>query len=546
MASDEQKEVTRAAGLMSVAVLMSRILGLVREQVFAFFFGAGVETDAFQIAFRIPNLFRDLFAEGSMSSALVPTFIDIRQREGERRAWRLAGLAFRSLFLGTSLLAVIGICFAPEIVEVYASSFHKVEGQFELTVELTRILYPFFPFVVLAAAFMAILNANRVFFLPAFASALFNLTTILTGVFGVVVVTPYFGWPKIYGMAIGFLLGGVVQCFSQYPKVVSVGYRWIKRKKDEPAWYKDPGLKKIWLLMGAGTFGMAATQVNILVSSLLATGEGPGAVSWLNYAFRLMQFPIGVFGVSLAAASLPLVSRAWSKQDIQGVSSGLFEGLKKVFAVNFPAMVGLMVLSVPLIRMIFQYGAFGVKDTQSTAYALIAYAVGLVAYSGVKLMVPICYATGRTRVAILSSLFSVVLNISFNLILIKKLSFLGLALGTSIAALSNFLFLLILHIQFIRARGGVFHSKALLKSFFQHLLLSGVMGGVLWFSFQGTESLFLNLTDFFGLVMARVTQVMSLVILGALFILGGGKLFSIHEIEEIFEIFTKRLKSRLK
>ncbi len=396
--------VLKAAGAMGVATLISRILGLVREQVFAFLFGAGSMTDAYQVAFRIPNLLRDLFAEGAMSASLVPTFTRTREEEGEDRAWRVAGLVFRVLFVLVTALAALGMIFAPQLVALYASAFKQVPGKFELTVRMTREMYPFFPVVALAAAYMGILNACGVFFLPAFASALFNLVSIVVGVICTQIFIHFgadWGVHPIEGMAIGVLFGGMIQAGCQLPSLYRKGYRWIPKRAQDPVWYSDPRLKRMLFMMVPGTVGLAATQVNILVNTVLATSQGPGAVSWLNYAFRLMQFPIGIFGVSIASATLPKVSQQWVRQDIAGVSATLVRSLRTVFAVNLPASAGLAFLGFPIIELIFQYGRFRPDDAKATAWALAMYAIGLTAYSAVKVLVPACYALGNTRVPVI-------------------------------------------------------------------------------------------------------------------------------------------------
>lgn len=330
----------RSAGAMSVAVLFSRVLGLVREQVFAAFFGASNAADAFQIAFRIPNLLRDLFAEGAMSAALVPTFIRVRQEQGIDRGWQLASRVFGLLFLIASVVAACGAFFSDRLVEIYASAFHNIPGKFELTVGLTQEMMTFFPMVALAAAFMSVLNACGRFFIPALSSAAFNLISVVIGVV-FIPLAPRIGHAPIEGMAFGVVLGGVVQAAVQIPTLIKSGFRWQWSTPQSTSLIKDRDLRRMLALMIPGTFGLAATQINILVNSILATGQSAGSVSWLNYAFRLMQFPIGVFGVSLATATLPLVSRKWVQKDFQGSKEAIESSVERVFAINFPAAAGL-------------------------------------------------------------------------------------------------------------------------------------------------------------------------------------------------------------
>ena len=530
-----------------MATLFSRIMGLVREQVFAILFGAGNLTDAYNIAFRIPNLLRDLFAEGALSSALVPTFTRVRAEKGDRAAWRVAGLVFRTLFVVVAFLAIGGIVFADKLVGLYASAFKQIPGKFELTVRMTQIMFPFFPLVALAAAFMGILNACGKFFVPAFASALFNLFSIVVGV-SVSYLLPRFGVQPIVGMAVGVIAGGLIQAFYQLPLLYSVGYRWFPRDESQgdQVWHQDPALRTMLVLMIPGTIGLAATQINVLVNSVLATSQGPGAVSWLNYAFRLMQFPIGIFGVSLAAATLPRVSRQWVDKDISGVAHTLSQSLKNVFAVNLPASAGLAFLGVPIVQLLFEYGRFNTVDTHSTAKALAAYSVGLTAYSAVKVLVPACYALGKTRIAVISSVLSVSTTIALNLALIGPLGYIGLALGTSAAATFNAIFLC----WTLKKLLPEFSFASLARSFFTHLCTAAAMGLICWFSASGLarvvhDDLFFPHFGRLGIALIRAAKMGLLMVEGIAVIVILAKVFHLSELTEVLDLFTKKLKKKL-
>ena len=539
---------------MGLATFLSRIMGLVREQVFAVFFGAGNMMDAYNVAFRIPNLLRDLFAEGAMSASLVPTFARARVEEGDRRAWRVVGLVFRVLFVTVSVLSILGILFAPNLVNLYASAFKQVPGKFQLTVQMTRIMFPFFPLVALAAAFMGVLNACGVFFLPAFASALFNLGSIFFGIVFSQLITHFGGGYDLHpieGMALGVVFGGAIQAFCQLPSLYRHGYRWEKKTPLDPPWMSDPRLKRMLWMMVPGTIGLAATQVNILVNTILATSQGPGSVSWLNYAFRLMQFPIGIFGVSLASATLPKISYLCAQRDMKGVSHTLSQSLKSVFAINLPAAAGLGFLGASIIELIFQYGRFYREDTRATAYALSMYAVGLAAYSAVKVLVPACYALGNTRLPVLSSVLSVCLTLVLNFMMVKPFGYWGLALGTSLAAIFNSLFLLVAVRKLIARQGGDFNLVPLGKSFSLYAVVSLAMGAVCF----GSQSF---LTSFFpdhyfytawgkiGVVLGRGIKVTILVSEGVVFILLAAKVFRLPEILEFFQLFTRKLRNKLR
>lgn len=546
-------KVLRSAAVMGAATFLSRIMGLVREQVFAYLFGAGNATDAFNVAFRIPNLLRDLFAEGAMSASLVPTFTGVRMKEGDRRAWRMAGLVFRVLFGVVAGLAIAGIIFAPQLVELYASSFKAVPGKFELTVSMTRTMFPFFPLVALAAAFMGILNACGRFFMPAFASALFNVASVISGttlalLFG---AFPGWGFSPIQGMAIGVVVGGLVQAACQIPQLRASGYRFPKRTEEDSVWHKEPALRRMLWMMIPGTVGLAATQVNILVNTILATSQGTGAVSWLNYAFRLMQFPIGIFGVSLAAATLPLVSKQWVEKDLGGIKNTVDKTLSHVFAINLPAAAGLAFLSGPIISLIFEYGRFKSSDTDATATALVCYSIGLAAYSAVKVLVPAFYALGNTKIPVISSVLSVTVNVILNLIMIRWFGYWGLALGTSFTAFLNAGFLLVALKLKLSKEGGSFNLLPITAKFLVHAAIALVMGAACWVSIRYLSSFAPD--DALGALLGkgsvplmRGLRIALVMTEGVLVVYLLARLFRIQETTEMFSLFGGKAMRLLK
>lgn len=532
---EDSKKVLKYAGAAGLGTFFSRILGLVREQVFAVFFGAGFAMDAFNIAFRIPNLLRDLFAEGAMSAAFIPTFVGARKLHGEKRGWRVAGLVFKVLAVFTAILTIVGILCSEQLVDLYASAFREVPGKFELTVALTQLLFPFFPLIVLSAAVMAVLNALGFYFVPAFGSAVFNAVSIVTGV-GLSQISLRWGIHPIAGMALGVVLGGMAQLFWQLPFLRKAGFHWKSKLSSDPVWHQDPALRKIMILMIPGVMGLAATQINILVNSILATSEGTGAVSWLNYAFRLTQFPIGVFGVSLAVATLPLVSELWVSENYEKAHTELFASLKKVFAINLPATAGLVFLSIPIVSLVFEYGRFSSSDTLSTAYALMAYSVGLVFYSAVKVLVPACYAFGKTKFAVYSSVISVILNLIFNLWFVKLFGYWGLALGTSLTALLNFLFLLGA-IRLIFIEKSISPQWGLLAlSFIKSFIAAAVMGGACYYTHQVLSNIW-NTQVFW----IRLLHTVILIAEGMTLSLLSAKILKIEELQDMISLIKKRL-----
>jgi putative peptidoglycan lipid II flippase len=446
--------------------MTSRILGVVREQVLAALFGAGNAMDAYNVAYRIPNLVRDLFAEGAMSSAFVPSFTRHLTTQGKESAWRLGNLVVNALIVITACLVVVGIVFAEPLVNLFASAYRSVPGKLELTVFLTRLILPFLTFVALAAAFMGMLNSLHRFFIPALSPAMYNVATIACALV-LVPLMPGVGLPAIAAIAIGSLLGGVAQLALQWPALRREGFRYRPILD-----WRDESLRRVLVLMGPGTIGLAATQVNVFVNTVLATGQGTGAVSWLNYAFRLMYLPIGLFGVSIATATLPAVSRHAAQHDESAARTTIADGLSLMLMLNVPATVGLVVLATPIVRVIFERSAFTAADTAATAAALQFYAIGLVGYSIVRIASPVFYALGQNRIPVLVSVTTVLVNALLNVVLVRLMGYRGLALGTSIAALLNATLLMF----FLRRRLDGIEGGRMVRSLTRITLASALMG----------------------------------------------------------------------
>lgn len=494
----EQKAagVARSASIVGLAVFSSRILGLVREQVFAAFFGASRVNDAFVVAFRIPNLFRDLLAEGALSTAFVKTFSQKSEKEGERSALDLARNVLNAVALFVGLLCVVGMFFAPTLVTWMAPKFDAADH--DLTARLTRLMFPFLALVALAAVTMGALNARGVFGMPAMASTFFNAGSIACGVAASFFLEPeHIGnilralWHgeqvirntaaeehAIFGMAIGVLVGGLVQFACQLPALHRTGFRW------SPAMdLKDPGLHEVLKLMGPAVIGAAAVQINVFVNNNFASGLADGGISVLNYAFRLMQFPIGVFGVAIATATLPSISRAAVHADRNEFRSTLASSLRFALFLTAPSAVGLAVLGEPIIALIYQRGAFGPDDTALTAQALAAYSLGLVGYSLIKILAPAFYAIDDARTPARISLLSILINLGLNAALVGPLRHTGLALSTALVATLN----AVLLFELLRRRVGSLRGSYLLDGFVRVAIASAVLGVVCHFSRLGIE-----------------------------------------------------------
>jgi len=465
---------------VSFAVLLSRVLGLVREQVFAGLFGAGLFMDAWLVAFRIPNLLRDLFAEGALSSAFVPTFTEYLQTKGKAQAWELANLVLSTLMVLLGLITILLFYFSDYFVFVLAAGFEDVPGKVEVTSVLIRILSPFLALVAFASITMGILNTLNHFFLPAFAPALFNLTLIISGF----LLVPRFeesGLLPIYAMGVGAILGGILQWVVQIPLLHKHGFRFRFRIN-----LRHPGIRRMARLIGPAIIGVSAVQINVLVNTQLASFlQENGPVSWLSYAFRIIYLPIGLFGVAVGIVNLKEVSSYAARQQWEELKETVANSVRLIAFLSIPSAIGLFILAVPVVRVLFERGDFDPLDSQYTAYAVMAYTVGLFAYSTVKVYVPTFYALNDTRTPVRISIIAVVTNIIVNLSLIFLLPddyrYVGLALGTSVSVILNSNLLA----YSFRRRLGDLSTYGVVPMIMKTLAAGAVMGlAVAWLSSQ--------------------------------------------------------------
>ena len=494
------------AAISSLAVLGSRMLGLVREQVFAYFFGAGREYDAFLTAFRIPNLLRDLLAEGALSTAFVTVFSGELADKGRPRAFAVANAVGTLLALLLGLLVLVGMFAAPQLVHVMAVGFDPDKAA--LTVLLTRLMFPFIFFVALAALAMGMLNAQGYFALPQSASSFFNITSIFVGLAGAFALAPQYmwgllvahdraplatahapvpvaalapaGWAMV-GMALGTLMGGLVQGAVQLPLLWRLGWRPRPRTA-----FRDPAVQRVLQLLAPATVGAAAVQLSVFVNSNFASTLGDRAISWLSYSFRLMQFPIGVFGVAIMSASLPTLSRQARQKDAAGFGQTLTQALELVLFLTVPAAIGLALLGAPLVRLVFEHGRFHAADTAACANALSAYAVGLPGYSALKVLQPAFVARGDAKTPMVVTLVGVAATIGLNAVFVFVLHFghVGLALSTSTLATGSTLALLFL----LERRAPTLARARLFTQSGRILLAAAGMAGVLSFAHAAVAS----------------------------------------------------------
>lgn len=512
------------AALVSAATMLSRVLGLVREQLFAALLGASAFADAFVVAFRIPNLLRDLFAEGALSAAFVPTFTDTLKNQGRERAIRLANLVIGAVLVVVGGLTLLGIAFAPWLVDAMAPGFGAVEGKRDITILCTRIMFPFLPLVSLAAVTMGQLNAQERFGPPAFASALFNVVAICGGAF--LFWAGFREEEAVIGWSIFTLLGGAAQLLVQLPAARALGHR-FRLVMD----WADPGLRRIARLMGPATVGLAATQVNLFVNTIFAS-QVAGAPAWLSYAFRLMQLPIGVFGVAVATIATTGLAKRAAEKDFEGMRRTLGQGLRLVAFLTVPSMLGLIALREPIVRLLFQHGRFLPEDTVATALATLGYALGLYAYAGVKVVAPAFYALDRARIPLYASVSAVAANILFNVLLFPVLSFTGLALGTSLAATLNF------GILIFAFRRGVGLRLGRLVGHLVRVVLAAIPCALAAIFVVGLVEARLGV----DLVSARVAAVGLAIAAGAAVYVLASKILRVAELDELTAFVARRLR----
>ncbi len=506
--------------------MCSRVLGLIREQLFAGLFGAGYAYDAFVVAFRIPNLLRDLFGEGALSAAFVTVFTDYDTNKGSKATWELASTVLLFFVLLLSVITLAGVYFADTIVLLLAPDFDMVAGKAELTTKLTKIMFPFLVFVSLSAVVMGMLNTKGRFFVPAMASSFFNLGSIVGGV-SLALLFPKFGQPAIAGMAWGTLIGGLLQLVMQLPTLFATGFKFTPRLH-----LKDPGLKRILLLMLPATIGLSATQLNIFINTNFAASCAEGSVSWLNYAFRLVQLPIGIFGVAISIAAMPVMAKHAAEKDLDALRESFVSSLVLVFSLSIPATAGLIVLAEPIIRLIFEHGAFTGFDTLRTAEALQFYALGLFAYSAIKIMVPVFYAIGNTRFPVIGSFIGVGANLIIITLVINHLQHKGIAFSTSCAMACNFCFLGIIILRKLKGLPLSYLGKGVAKI----ILATCIMGVVVWCGKNSVE------TWLMGSIIEQGLCVLLLVGLGGVTY---GLLLQLLNLPE-FTLLTAKLRQRLR
>ena len=546
-----QKSVARSAGIVSIAVMFSRLLGLVREMIFARYFGAGFLYDAYVVAFRIPNVLRDLFAEGALSVAFVKVFTDYQINKSEKEAWRLASLVLNLLAVILSVLCIVGIIFSKQFVNLIADGFSPEKAALATT--LTQIMFPFILLVALAAVAMGVLNTKGIFGIPASASTVFNVVSIVFGL-GLAYWLSGGGWLNsgdknavpdfpsqwaIIGMAIGTLIGGAAQFLMQLPSLYKVGFRFYPVLS-----FADPGVRKVVALMTPAILGTSAVQINVLINTYFVSGID-GAQGWLSYGFRLMQFPIGLFGVAVGTAAIPVLSRLASEGKIKDFRDTVSSSMNLVFLMTLPSACGLIVLGEPIVRLIYERGKFDATATSMTAVALAGYSIGLTGYAAIKILSPAFYALNDAKTPMIIAIASIGVNLIGSYFLREWMSHygvtpetphgyghVGVALATSIVALVNFFALALL----MRRRIKRLNGRDILFSFAKIAAASAILSAVCYFSYHLIYNRYGS-----GTFSIKLAEAFIPIGLGGIAFVIAAKLMRVTELEQAYSSIRRKL-----
>jgi putative peptidoglycan lipid II flippase len=519
----DKKHILKSASIISLVTVASRVLGYVRDQRIALLLGTTPAADAYVLAYRIPNLFRRLVAEGSMTASFIPVFTSYMREKSKEDVWAFANRLFWTLALVAAVITVLGMVFSPAVVHLFAGK--NIAGA--QAVDLNRIIFPYLFFVSLAALAMGILNCFHIFGLPAATPVFLNLATIL---FTFAVVRNYFK-DAATSIAVGVLVGGVLQFLIQVPVLVQKGMKF-----NFGISFSHPAIRDVARLMLPRLFGIGIGQINLLVDTRFATASmmPKGSLAALYLADRVMELVLGGYAIAVATAILPMMSHQAATKDYESLKKTLSFSVRIVAFITIPAALGLMILREPIIRVLFQHGQFDPESTRLTARALLYYAVGLPALASVKLIVPAFYSTRDTKTPVIIASISLILNVVLNIVFLefffKRVQNGGPALATGLATFFDFFALFII----FRLRYGPLGTMDILRSFSKVSLCAGIMGVACWFgnyytAFAIHSRFLVQLGIFVGLIGGAT----------AIF-LGLAWLFRCHEIEEVYGIATRR------
>ncbi len=469
--SRENEKVARAAGVVGLATMLSRVFGFIRDMVVAGFFGAGLVTDAFFVAFRIPNLLRRLLAEGSLTVSFVPVFTEYLKKRSRQEALELADVAFTSLSVVLVVVSIAGVLFAPFIVAVMAPGFVKHDVQYELTVLLTRFMFPYIFFISLVALCMGILNSLRHFAAPALSPVVLNISMILAAL----LLRDFFSEP-VFSLAVGVMVGGVLQLAMQWPFLLKMGVRLRPNFR-----FRHPGLKRIGLLMMPAAFGAAIYQINVFIGTVLASLLPKGSVSYLYYADRIVELPLGVFAIAVGTAALPSLSDQVARGEFEDFKKTISFSLRLILFITVPATVALLALREPILSVLFQRGAFDAAATVKTAEALLYYTLGLWAFSVIRVIVSAFYSLQDTKMPMKAAIVALIVNVAASIMLMGPMRHGGLALATSLASAVNVFVLGIV----LKKRIGSYLNR----DFYRSLCKVSAASLVMWLSILLVETI---------------------------------------------------------
>jgi len=523
----ERGQITGRAAAFSAATGISRLLGLAREVVLAYLFRAGYAMDAFRVAFNVPNLLRDFFAEGTLNAAFIPVFSSEYVEKGKEEALRFANTVLNSLILFVSVVCALCVIFAPWIMKVIAFGFAREPGKIALTWQLARIIFPFLVLIAVSALMMGVLNYFKRFFVPAVAPALFNIGVITCAVL-LYRFMPGIGWDPITSVALGVIAGGLLQIIIQIPLLRSVGFHYRFRID-----FRHPGLRSVILLVLPVAAGMAATRINVLINIFLATLLEEGSVSYLSYSFRLMQLPIGLFGVAVASVALPRLSEEVSRREMDMVRSTFSYSMRLVFTLTIPAAVLTAVLARPICALLYERGNFTQADTLFTSQALMFYSLTIMGAGASKVLASVFYSLKRPGLPMKISFACVAANIALNLALMWTMRFRAMAFSTSLASILNMALL------FAAVRGvlGPYDAKAIRSTGGRVLTASLLMGGAAWGGYVWLS----GRIGFVSLASKAILLIIPL-ILGGIVFLVFARLMAIREVGQIAKDLRDRVR----
>ncbi len=514
----QNKTLMRSTLAVSAPTLLSRILGYIRDMLQAFYLGTGRSADAFTIAYVIPNLLRRLTGEGAMTAAFIPVFTQIKEKDKREELWRFVNSFFFNLTLIMAFLMVAGILLSPFLVKIIAIGFKEFQGKWELTIVLTRIMFPYIFLISLAALAMAILNSYRKFFVPAFTPVLFNLAIITMALlFADKAEEP------AYVFAVGVVAGGVLQLGFQIPFLWKQGMR-FKSTLD----FRHPAIRKIGKLMIPGVFGVGISQINFAISRMIASVLEEGSVSSLYYASRVQELTLGLFSIALAIALLPAFSELAAHEDIDGMKKTLNFSLKLISLVTFPAAAGLLVLNRPIIQVLYQRGVFDDLSTAMSASCLLFFSFGLPFISGAKILAPAFYSLKDTKTPVIVAFFVMISYIGLSILLMKPLRVGGIALALSLSSILNFALLFFL----LQRKIGPIKKKEIVVSAGKALFFAAIMAGAV--------RMFVDLFKFESLLFVEQLGVLlAAIAIGILFYVLLNLFFNHEDLRILQSVFSK-------